>query len=232
MKKCTVLFLLSFLCIAPALSQDWFFGVKGGVNVATGSSSGLPFLSAPPSATSVVPDSYYAFDSNHPVGFYAGGFGRYSFAPKWALQADVLFSRQNFEEKRWWVCPTCNAIGNPIATSYDLKVDYLTVPVVVKYTLFKNLSAEVGPQMAFLLDAELDYQASGSVANAVDPLLSDYKKGMRKADWAIVGGLTYTLFDHLDITARYQQGLGNAYKKDSSGDYTNKLFQLGLGYRF
>lgn len=94
----------------------------------------------------------------------------------------------------------------------DVKVDYLSVPILAKVYVLKLLSFETGPQFAFLVN-DNDF----GDANSFVP------------SWAF--GTSLNLPFGLSINARYVSGLDDTYDNPSlSGK--NEVFQLGAAFQF
>lgn len=153
------------------------------------------------------------FDNNDiRVGLSAGIFGNYSFNDNIQLQAEL-----NYDQKG--------------AKSDDLtaKYDYLSVPVLFKYSLGKSdltalrFHVNAGPYAAFLLNAE--YKANG---NTID--MNDQTENFEAG--AILGfGLKYPVAsDHITFDIRMGLGLTSFDKNES--DPNNKYIGLSLGYEF
>lgn len=95
----------------------------------------------------------------------------------------------------------------------DVKLDYVTVPVLAKFYLISDrLSLEAGPQFSFLVN---------------DNLEQTFKK--KDFDFAAVGGLGFNFTENIFAQARYVVGLTDTTK---DAEIKNSVIQLSLGYRF
>jgi len=150
-------------------------------------------------------------DTKMRTGFYAGVFGEYRMNYWFGLQAEAVYSAQGVTHE-----PNS-------ALKLEYKQDYINIPILAKFYVIDNLSVEVGPQFGFLVNDEAKVKV-GSVTGG-------YGSDTKGFDFSVGMGLTYTLFSHLDISARYNLGLTDAY---GSVDGTNRngVIQVGLGYRF
>ena len=70
------------------------------------------------------------------TGLNFGGFATIKFNDKIALQGDLLYSQQ----------------GAELLDIGKVDLDYMNVPVVLKYYLVKKLNIQVGPQFGFLVN--------------------------------------------------------------------------------
>lgn len=94
----------------------------------------------------------------------------------------------------------------------DVKVDYLTVPILAKVYVAKLLSFETGPQFGFLVN-DNDF----GDANSFVP------------SWAFGTSLNFPF--GLSINARYVSGLDDTFDNPTlSGK--NQVFQLGAAFQF
>lgn len=77
-------------------------------------------------------------DLSSKTGFQAGIFAGIKFTDKVGIQADVLYSQQGAEFDYG---------------KFDL--NYVNVPVVLKYYLVQGLNIQAGPQFGFILDDDI-----------------------------------------------------------------------------
>jgi len=122
MKKVSIFILGVFCTVFSANAQDFGFGVKGGLNIASvggNTYSGLGGLGSK-------------------VSFHFGGVAEMPISDKLAVQPELLYSSQG---TKW-------NFGN---TGNNLKLDYLNLPILAKYYILEGLSAEAGPLVGFLI---------------------------------------------------------------------------------
>ena len=127
MKK-LVFVLTVFLTVSQLSAQDFGFGVKGGVNIASvggNTYSGLGGLGSK-------------------VSFHLGGLVEVPISDKLAVQPELLYSSQG---TKW----------NFASSGDNLKLDYVNLPILGKYYIIEGLSAEAGPLVGFLISTnEID----------------------------------------------------------------------------
>ncbi|WP_299179414.1 porin family protein [uncultured Aquimarina sp.] len=127
------------------------------------------------------------FDTDARTGFHLGAVATIGLPGKFAIQPEVLYSAQGTD---------------------DLKVDYINVPILVKYKFLKFLSFEAGPQF-------------GVVVN------DDYEVGEPESfDVSVAAGAGVT-FGKFFAQARYNHGLTDV---DDAISSQNRTFQLSVGY--
>jgi hypothetical protein len=128
------------------------------------------------------------------TGFHAGAFGAIKFSDKLAIQGDLLYSQQGAK-----------------FSPGDFELDYINVPVVVKYYLIGGLNLQAGPQFGFVVNDNFE-----------DGELESF-------DLSGVVGAGYDLPFGLRLDARYNFGLTDIVK-DSNGK--NQVISIALGYSF
>ncbi len=134
------------------------------------------------------------------TGFHAGVFLGLKFNDKIALQPELLYSQQGAD--------------------FDLgkfNLDYINIPVVLKYYLVQGLNIQVGPQFGFVINDEVSFAG----------IVGDVET--ENFDLSGIVGAGVDLPFGLRIDARYNFGF-NDVVKDSSGK--NSVFSLALGYSF
>ena len=128
-------------------------------------------------------------DFEQRTGLSAGFFAGARLGDKLGLQIDALYSQQGAE-----VGQTYSDIVQ------DFNLDYISIPVVVKYYITENLNIHAGPQMGILLNDE-----TSVVGQVFDNIGTD------SLDWLGTLGLGLDLPLGLRAEARYSFGL----KKDA-----------------
>jgi hypothetical protein len=137
------------------------------------------------------------------TGFQAGVFAGVKFGEKLGIQADVLYSQQGAEFD---------------AGKFDL--NYINVPIVVKYYLVQGLNVQVGPQFGFILDDDIYEIQNGGPS---------IKTNAEKSDVSGIVGAGYDFPFGIRLDARYNFGLTDVVKDSKS---KNNVFSVALGYSF
>ena len=203
MKKVYLLCIL-IISMTEMSAQDFDFGLRGGVNFA-----------------SIGGDDVSGIDSR--TSFQIGAIAEFPLSEKFSLQPELLYSSQGGESEE-----SVFVEGVNVNTETTLKLDYLSFPVFAKYYIVDNLSFEAGPQLALLLDAEADIEATdgnNTVSDSVD--ISDDTKDI---DFGLNFGFGYKLDNGLNFSARYYQGLTSLDEGDT--DVFNQVIQLSVGFFF
>jgi hypothetical protein len=153
------------------------------------------------------------FDTEGLAGFNGGLLVNFKLTDKWSVQEEFLYSMQG-----------AKITDNVFGTHKDLKLSYMSVPILVKYRSAIGLYAEVGAQANLLMK---DAKDTGFVdfadkidAGAVAGLGYEFTKGPAKG---------------LGLGARYYQGFRDVGKFNSTtlkSDFKNSVAQLSIFYMF
>ena len=158
------------------------------------------------------------------TGFVVGAFVGGKFNDKIGMQADLLYSQQGAD--------------------FDIdKIDlnYVNVPVVIKYFLVKGLHIHAGPQFGFNINAKQELEVTGGDTDGDFEITGedDIKDEVSGFDLGIGGGLAYQLDNGLFFQGRYIYGLSNvpedvddAQGEDVEDDLVNSVLSLSVGFKF
>jgi len=160
------------------------------------------------------------------TSFHLGGMAEIPITNKLSIQPELLFSSQGAKTE-----------------GATLVFNYLNVPVMAKYYVTNELSLEAGPQIGYLLSANLKYETSGDNnpgPNTTEERSStkaaekeDVKDDVKSIDFGINFGLGYKMENGLNFGLRYNLGLANANNfENSSQEFKNGVFQISVGYFF
>ncbi len=142
-----------------------------------------------------------AYDSR--TGYHLGAFLNAKFT-KFAIQPEIIYSRQG---------SSVSFSGS--TTNYEL--DYINIPILLKFYLVAGLNLQAGPQFGFLTSA---------VAGGVD-----VKNQFKTSDTSIALGAGFDI-SKFCIDARYNLGLSEINDGAASSAAKNQVFQLSIGYKF
>jgi hypothetical protein len=144
------------------------------------------------------------------LGMHAGLLAHIHLTPGLSVQPEVMYSGQGMEDR---ITGTTNV----------WKMDYVNIPVQLQYNFDNGFRLQTGPQLGFLVKAEIENQ-NGSHLNVT----KDFKK--TDVSWTLGGG--YLSHSGLGIDARYNYGLTNINEFDPSNPISNRVFQVGVFYMF
>lgn len=211
MKKISLL-LLTILSFASN-AQEMKYGAKIGLNI-----------------SSFKGDS----DANKTLkGPQIGGILEIKLIEKFYIQPEILFSMQGARME----------YGETDQNDYyeervKAKLNYLNIPVSIKYNVYDKFTLLAGPQIGMLLSAKEEYNYRGSFNGVIESISenSNIKNNLNPIAFSFNLGASYGFLDNFFIDARYNIGLSNISKmEDDFGDtinLKNNVIQFSLGYLF
>jgi hypothetical protein len=187
------LLLLSTTLTTLSFAQGFHAGIKGGANI---------FKVAGKS-----------FQEEFRHGYNLGAFAEINFNKKWGIQPEVMWNQTNTKTSG-----NFNEIyPHGITDVQNVKLNYLSIPILLTYRPIKPLSLQLGPQVGILMDQDRNLLQNGTDA---------FKKG----DFALVGGAQLNIAA-FKVGARYQVGLSNINDIDNQDKWKNQGFQAYVGLR-
>jgi hypothetical protein len=200
MKK-IILSALAIFTIGFVNAQKVAFGLKGGLNIANENFKGT----GAPSTSAL-------------IGVNVGAFVEFEVADKLSLQPEVLYSTQgtnlNYKENG--------------TTLNSFKLDYIIIPVMLKYHAAEKFTLEFGPQVGFLTSAMVNGTASGVTVDV------DAKQFYKSTDFGLNVGAGFDITKKVAIGARYNFGLANIGSSSfvNNGDtIKNSVFSINLSVK-
>jgi hypothetical protein len=103
-------------------------------------------------------------------------------------------------------------------------LDYIDVPVLVRFKVGEGFNLFAGPQVSFLTKSKFEGNFGGST-------VSLNTNTIKNTDAGLVVGLGYNLPAGLNIQGSYDYGMTPIFK-DSDADVYNRGFKVSLGYTF
>ncbi len=188
--------LLTLWLQAQNKPAEWRFGVKTDLDFSTISGNGMA-------------DGYT-------MGAQFGGFAEKRLNGRWSIQPELLFTQRN-TKKAGNFTTYYNTAGNLFAAD-NIKLGYITVPVMMKYRINHFLSLLAGPQYSIMLfDAE--------------SLIDNYKgMAFKRYELSANAGLQFTN-GGAALYLRYNRGLTDINAIDSRYTWHSGQLQLGLAFR-
>ncbi len=209
MKKVIFISMLLIFATGNLFAQDFYYGLKAGPNFATVNTSESEMNDAIEMRTA----------------FHFGAVGEYAFSDQFSIQAELLYNAVGYKYSDDYNMAQKQA---SIATvDQTFKIDYLSIPILAKYYVADGFSLQAGPQVGFLLAANVELELDGETET------NDFKDNMESLDFGLGFGFGYKIETGLFADARYVLGLANL-AKDEGEDFTvkNNVIQVSVGYMF
>lgn len=181
----TTLSLLAFI-VSSAQSNDnatsnLSFGVKGGVNFSNLYTEEVD-------------------DNNVLTSFHVGVFATFPITDILGIQTEVLYSRKGAELEY------NNAF---LSGTAQFRLNYIEVPVLLKFNITDNFNIHAGPYVAYLIDVDVVNKSSNANFDFEENLNND---DFNKFDYGLSAGLGFD-FNSFGIGARYNYGLATVGKE-------------------
>lgn len=152
-----------------------------------------------------------SFSDEYRYGYHLGGFLTIPIGGRFAIQPEVLYNQLQSR--------TGNEFRDIYQPAFDgntnVKLNYLSIPVLVNYKLASFLSLQAGPQFGRLIDRNQNLMTNG-------------REAFDKGDFSMLGGAQLSLLK-LRVSGRYVVGLNNINDIDNQDQWRNQGFQLSIG---
>ena len=186
--KNKILIVIASLLVAQASFAQFTVGVKGGVNLTKVDGK--------------------AFKDEFNTGYHLGGFLELGLGGRVGLQPEVLFNQVSTRRDTAF-----RDVFNP--NFQDVKLNYLSVPIMLNYKLGNILSLQAGPQFGILMSQDKN-------------LLKNGEEAFKNGDFSLAGGAQLKL-TKLRLSGRYVVGLNDISDIGQQDKWKNQGWQLSLG---
>lgn len=137
---------------------------------------------------------------------HAGGYLTAMISSKLGVQPEILYSSQ----------------GTKSGSDYTVKLNYITIPVLVRFNITERFNVHAGPQIGILASAKQKIASESS----------DIKDSVKGSDIGIAGGLGVDLPMGLNFGFRFVKGITNVNDENSDAiKVKNYNLQFSVGYK-
>ncbi|HEX3166425.1 MAG TPA: OmpA family protein [Chitinophagaceae bacterium] len=193
----TVVFIISLPVISQTTDkQKTMFGIKTGVNVSRFNLNG--------NLSDLV-------NADFRTGFVAGAFVNFPTKKSpISFQPEFLYSSMGGD------------LSTELKEKVNFRLNYFSIPVLIKYQFSKKFAAFAGPQLDAILYAERsDKFGEFDITNSV-----------KEVDAYITGGFDYWWKRDIVLSARYMHGFKEVNTLTPNISMNNRGFQFTIGLRF
>ncbi|MCG8474178.1 MAG: PorT family protein, partial [Cytophagales bacterium] len=150
-------------------------------------------------------------DADHKmkIGFQAGAFAEFQFSDAFSIQPELLYSLEGAKTKG--------------EGSVPVNASYLNIPVLVKYYITEGLSLQAGPQIGFLMGANMDGESDLGELGKV-------KDMYKSTNFGLVFGAGYDITENIGVDVRYNLGLTEVPEEEGEVKTSNII--IGVSYKF
>ena len=191
--KSLAILLVALIAGSVRFAQGFHLGLKGGVNMFKVDGA--------------------SFKEEFKYGYNAGLFAEINFSKKLGLQPELLWNQSETRVSNQFR----NMYNDGLNELKDVKLNYLSIPLLLNYSPSRLLTFQAGPQFGLLINKD-------------DRLLENGKNAFKKGDLSMLGGIQLNV-GSAKIGGRYAVGLLNINDIDNRDRWTNQGFQLYVGFR-
>lgn len=144
------------------------------------------------------------------TGYHAGGTLNFRLSKQLSIQEDILYSLQGARSK------------SILSEKEDIKLHYITVPILLRFKTRFGLYVEAGAQAAMLINEDV-------------PASAGYEKFAEKLDASAVGGIGFHSKSGVGLGLRYVYGFTKVGNKNNAlvrPDFTSSTAQASIFYTF
>jgi hypothetical protein len=190
--KTKFLSLFAALLVSQLMMAQFHLGFKAGANI-----------------TKVEGTS---FEQEFRYGYNLGGFAEIGLGNKFSFEPEVLFNQYSSTLDSNFKVLYADFIGS---NQSKVKLNYLTIPLLLDYKLLGPIHIQAGPQFGVLMSQDKN-------------LLQNGKNAFRNGDFSMVAGAQIKIAQ-LRVTGRYLIGLNNINDIDNQDKWKNQVIQLSVG---
>jgi len=194
--KTKLICLVAVIFISHSMMAQFHIGIKGGANMNKVDGK--------------------SFKQEFSYGYHLGGFAEIGFGNRFGIQPEVLFNQYTTK-----VDSSFNAIYKNLFNGEkngNIKLNYLSIPLLLTYKVIGPLSIQAGPQFGILIEQDKTLLENGGQA---------FKNG----DFSLVAGAQLKI-SALRVSGRYAIGLNNINDIDNKDQWKNQVLQLSVGIAF
>ena len=161
-----------------------------------------------------------SFNDGFNLSYHAGGFMELDLNKVWGIQPEVLWSQTGGKPssfKSIYGSTSSITINSTLDAGKQIKLDYLSIPILLRVNVTNMFSLLAGPQYSILINKD-------------NTLLQNGQSAFKSGDFAMVAGAQINL-KMLRIYGRYNIGLSNINDIDNKDKWTNQQIQAGIGFR-
>jgi hypothetical protein len=191
--KTKILGLLTIALITGSLSFAQGVGIKAGANMMKIDGKG--------------------FKDEFRFGYSLGAFAELYVSKKWGIQPEVMWNQYQTKTTNDFH----NVVPNSTNDFKDVKLNYLSIPLLLNFRPASFITFQAGPQFGILINKE-------------HGLLKNGEQAFKNGDLSMLGGVQLNL-GGLRLGGRYQVGLNNISDLDNSTEWKNQGFQIYAGIK-
>lgn len=173
------------------------------------------------------------------LGFHAGAFVNIPISRQFSFQPEVLYNQMGAKDVISST-ETDNGVTNVKTRVEDrVKMNYISVPLMVQMRPVDNFYIEAGPEFSYFINGKNKGESTvasttgGVTTTTTSSHSTDIDKDqINRFNFGLGLGLGYDITPNIGINARYVNSLTKIDKSRPAAENNNRVFQLGLNYKF
>lgn len=173
------------------------------------------------------------------LGFHAGVFVNIPISKQFSLQPEVLYNQMGAKDVAYSTETTTGATTVKTKGESKITMNYISVPLMLQMRPADKFYIEAGPEFSYFINGKTKGEATvssttGGVTTTTTNSQSDdiNKDNINKFNFGLGLGLGYDITNNIGISARYTNSLTKIEKSRPAAENNNRVFQLGLNYKF
>ncbi|PKF75929.1 porin family protein [Chryseobacterium sp. PMSZPI] len=169
------------------------------------------------------------------LGFHAGAFVNIPISKQFSLQPEVLYNQMGARDV---IASNPIKDGN-VKVQDKVTMNYISVPLMLQMRPMDRFYVEAGPEFSYFINGKSKGEMTttttvgGVTTTKTESHSEDLDKDrINKFNFGLGLGLGYDITNNIGISARYVNSLTKIDKSRPAAENNNRVFQLGLNYKF
>ncbi|HCN49530.1 MAG TPA: PorT family protein [Chryseobacterium sp.] len=173
------------------------------------------------------------------LGFHAGAFVNIPISKQFSFQPEVLYNQMGARDVAYSTEVTSGATTVKTKGESKVTMNYISVPLMLQMRPTDKFYVEAGPEFSYFINGKTNSEATVSTTTGgVTTTTSQSHKNdidkdnINKFNFGLGLGLGYDVTNNIGISARYTNSLTKIDKSRPAAENNNRVFQLGVNYKF
>jgi len=184
--------------------------------------------------------SQQSFGANsQKIGFHAGVFANIPISKQFSFQPEVLYNQMGARDVAYSTESTIGSTTIKTKGQDKLTMNYISVPLMVQMRPTDKFYIEAGPEFSYFINGKnkgestVSSTTGGVTTTKTETHSEDVNKDyINKFNFGLGLGLGYDITSNIGINARYVNSLTKIDKSRPAAENNNRVFQLGVNYKF
>ncbi|ATN05204.1 porin family protein [Chryseobacterium indologenes] len=173
------------------------------------------------------------------LGFHAGAFVNIPISKQFSLQPEVLYNQMGARAVNYSTENTVGSVTTKTKGEDKVTMNYISVPLMLQMRPTEKFYIEAGPEFSYFINGKnkgestVSTTTGGVTTTRTESHSEDLDKDqINRFNFGLGLGLGYDITNNIGISARYVNSLTKIDKSRPAAENNNRVFQLGLNYKF